>query len=220
MIFAITDFLQYRLQTGRYSPRRLQEQGGTLAVSSNFSAPGVLEPGNLFLLHTRVSLASWVIMYMTSDAWSHGGFIVQGGQVIDATPVGIRKHPFSDYLDGRSYIAIVAVPTTPDRLQEASDFAEATVGQPYSWGMMFARGLMILFGRSADYRPRISIDLILTLGVLTALSFSWPTSIAALALFAVPYILVVMLNCPERRRARSEPWSAWATVAWRQFRAP
>jgi hypothetical protein len=217
MIFAVTDFLKYRLGSGRYSARRLQKEGGSLAISNNFSAPGVLEPGNFFLLHTRVSIASWVIMYMTSSVWSHGGFIVHDGQVIDATPIGVTKHPFSDYLDGRSYIAIKSVPTTPDRLQEGLDLAEAAVGEPYSWSMMFARGLMIFFGRSADYRPRISIDLILTLGILLALSFSWPTTIIALALFAVPYSLIVVHNWPERRRARSDPGSAWATVAWRQF---
>jgi len=64
---------------------------------------------------------------------------------------------------------------------------------------------MILSGRNADYRPRISIDLILTLGILAAVSFEWPTNMAALALFAVPYTLMVVLNWPERRRARSEP---------------
>jgi hypothetical protein len=205
MIFALIDVVQYRLQRGRYSSRRLEEQGGALAVSSNFSAPGVLEPGNFFFLHKRVSLASWIIMYMTSGVWSHQGVIVHDKQIVDATPGGIRKHPFSDYLDGRSYIAVIAVPTTQDRLQEGLDFAEATVGLRYSWGMVFGRALMILSGRNADYRPRISIDLILTLGILVAVSFEWPTNMAALALFAVPYTLMVVLNWPERRRARSEP---------------
>jgi hypothetical protein len=204
MIFALIDFSQYRLQRGRYSPRRLEEQGAALAVSRNFSAPDVLEPGNFFFLHRRISLASWIIMYMTSGVWSHQGVIVHDGQVVDATPGGIRKHPFSDYLDGRSYIAVRAVPTTQDLLQEGLDFAEATVGLPYSWGMVFGRALMILAGRNADYRPRISVDLILTVGILTLVSFDWPTSMAALALFVVPYTLMVVLTWPERRRARSE----------------
>jgi hypothetical protein len=204
MIFALIDFAQYRLQRGRYSPRRLQEQGAALAVSENFSAPGVLEPGNFFFLHRRVSAASWIIMYMTSGIWSHQGTIVHGGQVIDATPGGIQKHPFSDYLDGQSYIAVGSVMTTQQLLQEGLDFAEASVGLPYSWGMVFGRALMILAGRNADYRPRVSIDLMLTVGILTFISFDWPTSMAALAFFAVPYTLLVLLNWPERRRARSE----------------
>jgi hypothetical protein len=205
MIFAVVDFLQYRLQRGRYSPTRLEAQGGALAIKSNFSAPGVLAPGHFFLLHRRASLASWIIMYTTSDVWSHQGYIVRDGQVVDATPAGIRKHPFSDYLDGQSYIAIIAVQTTQQRAQEALDFAESTVGLPYSWGMVFGRGLLILTGRSADYRLRISIDLILTVGILAAVSFDWPASMIALALFAIPYSLIVLLNWPERRRARSEP---------------
>jgi hypothetical protein len=204
MIFALIDFAQYRLQRGRYSPRRLEEQGAVLAVGENFSAPGILEQGNFFFLHRRASLASWIIMYMTSGVWSHEGYIVQDGQVIDAVPGGIRKHPFADYLDGQSYIAIGSVPTTQDLLQEALDFAEGSVGLPYSWGMVFGRGFMILIGRNADYRPRISADLILTVGILTLLSFDWPTSLVALALFVVPYTLMVLLNWPERRRARSE----------------
>ena len=204
MIFALVNFAQYRLQRGRYSPRRLQEQGAALAVSENFSAPSLLEPGNFFFLHRRVSVASWIIMYMTSGLWSHQGVIVDDGQVIDATPGGIRKHPFSDYLDGQSYIAVASVPTTQELLQEGLGFAEASVGLPYSWGMVFGRAVMILAGRNADYRPRISVDLILTVGILTFISFDWPTSIAALALFAVPYTLLVLVNWPERRRARSE----------------
>jgi hypothetical protein len=205
MIFALIDFAQYRLQRGRYSPRRLEEQGAALAVSKNFSAADMLEPGNFFFLHRRVSVSSWIIMYMTSGVWSHQGVIVRDGQVVDATPGGIRKHPFSDYLDGQSYIAVGFTPTTQDLLQDGLDFAEASVGLPYSWGMVFGRALMILAGRNADYRPRISIDLILTVGILTFVPFDWPSSMAALALFAVPYTLMVLLNWPERRRARSEP---------------
>jgi hypothetical protein len=182
----------------------LEEQGAALAVSENFSAPGIVEPGNFFVLHRRTSLASWIIMYMTSGVWSHEGTIVHDGQVIDAVPGGIRKHPFADYLDGQSYIAVTYVPTTEDLRQEALDFAEGIVGLPYSWGMVFGRGFMILIGRNADYRPRISVDLILTIGILTLLSFDWPTSMVALALFVVPYTLMVLLNWPERRRARSE----------------
>ncbi len=106
MFFAAYDYFRYRSGTGRYSPEAIRKQGGVLASPELENIANCMTPGNILFLHTRNSFLSWMVMYYTDSLWSHTGMIADNRNIIDATTSGVIEHPFSDYLDGRSFICI------------------------------------------------------------------------------------------------------------------
>src|SRR6266853_580503 len=103
MIFAILDYMDYRCRRGAYSDALLRAEGGRLAAGENFPRPEQFKTGDLVFLHTADSFLSWLVMYYTSSVWSHVASVSENGYIIDAATSGVLEHPFSDYLDGKSY---------------------------------------------------------------------------------------------------------------------
>ncbi len=204
MLFASLDYLQYRLQRGAYSRQALEAQGGRLATSTNFPEGGRGEAGNYFVMHTRTSTLSWLIMYLTHSAWSHAGIFARGGYVVDATTAGMLKHRFSDYMDGRSYVMISDLPLSEEERSNVIERAESLVGAAYGWGKALRMGRRIVLGRHHNYHPRISADILLTLALLSLPALAWPRVLVFTGSLAVMYVVVVLCNWPYRRRVRKQ----------------
>jgi len=110
MLFALLDYYRYRSQREIYSTAYIRERNGHLLTRENFPDPTVFKPGSVFFIHRRVSLTSWFIMYVTSSPWNHTGIFTGDGTVVEALTGGTIEHPFSDYLDGRSYMSAYTPP--------------------------------------------------------------------------------------------------------------
>jgi hypothetical protein len=161
MIFAAWDYLRYRLGKGVYSPSQLQRQGARLGTRENFMEIANCKPMDLFLLHTRKSFLSWMVMYYTNSIWSHVGMFAENGQVIDATTGGVFKHHFCDYCDGSTYIAIWHLKgVTDEKREKAIRWSERQIGKAYNWAGVVRLFLMIILGKKEPYRFRFFLDFV------------------------------------------------------------
>ena len=106
-LFALIDYFKYRLKRGRYSCTALEKAGWKLATRDNLLPfADKFKIGDVLFYHDPNSVRGWMIMYWTDCVASHVAGFVENGQLLDATTSGVMKHPFTDYLDGRSYLCI------------------------------------------------------------------------------------------------------------------
>lgn len=165
MLFALLDYYRYRSQRGIYSTAYIRERNGPLLTRENFPDPTVFKPGSVFFIHRRVSLTSWFIMYVTSSPWNHTGIFTGDGTVVEALTGGTIEHPFSDYLDGRSYMSAYTPPyPSANGPMNAVAHVRSMIGVPYNWLGVLRLGAKILLGRHSHYRPRLSIDVLVIRG--------------------------------------------------------
>ena len=203
MLFAIIDYIKYKNRMGMYSERSLQSQGGRLAVVASFPLLHEYDPRYIFILHTRDSFMSWLVMYYTCSPWSHVGSFSERGFILDATTSGVIEHPFADYLDGKSYIVI--------RMLKDADKSDAmnlikvgrsAIGLKFNWLGIIKFFFRIVLGKHAHYEFRFSADfLILALMLSPFAYFSHYFGILLLFVSAL-YILIVLINTPKRRKMR------------------
>ncbi|HWW90434.1 MAG TPA: hypothetical protein VNY35_06625 [Solirubrobacteraceae bacterium] len=149
MIFALADYVRYRLRKGRYNPAVLEEQGWVLASRANFQGDDLPAPGLVCVVHTQDSFVSWVIMYFSQHAANHVFIFGEEGSIVDTIPTaGVIERPLSDYLDERSYFLIVPkeVPSAEKRT-EALSWAKTQIGNRYGWPEAVGIGERILYGR-------------------------------------------------------------------------
>src|ERR1039458_498005 len=169
MIFAILDYMNYRRRRGTYSDASIRAEGGQLAVPENFPHPEQFKMPTLVALHTADCFLSWLVMYYTSSVWSHVASFSENGYIIDATTDGVIEHPFSDYLDGKSYILIKTfeIKTTDEQQKGVLAWAREQVGCGFNWVGVIRLFLYTIFGFRDKYRVRYSVDFLLLAGCFT-----------------------------------------------------
>jgi hypothetical protein len=214
VLFALLDYVRYRRQRGRYRPAVLAREGLKLAIPENFEGTEAPQPADVFFMHTRLSTLSWLVMYVTNFPCSHMGVFGYDGMVIDATTAGVVKHPFSDYLDGQSYLRVAHTSRrgTPDQQRDAVAYVESEIGTPYGWAISARIAARVIFGVRQDpsYRPhpRLWADTLMLLGLATIPRRFFPAWPNLLALAGPRYVAIL-----ARNRARRGYAGARVTVA-------
>jgi hypothetical protein len=164
LIFAIYDYLVYKLKRGKYSNRKLDEVKAILLTNDLF-----LQPGSIIFFHTRNSFISWIICYYSNSIWSHTGIISFDNKIIDATTAGVIEHPLIDYADGNTYYEAWKLKNIPNNDIEKMIFKmrEEHLGLPYGWLKVFNLFIITIFAIKKDaFRLRYLIDFSVLLLIL------------------------------------------------------
>lgn len=204
MIFALLDYLQFRLQKGVYSPNRIKDQGGKLSIESNFPDYKKHEIGNIFFLHGRDSIKSWGVMYYTNSIWSHTGMFTENSNVTHATTGGVVEHDFAHLLDGESYISIMQLKETLTEIQKEKmlEFSRDQIGCGFNWNGVIKMWISILVGSHAQFRIQYWVDIILLILPLFFLAFiDVRLSLLPISLITL-YTATVVANLKKRKSMR------------------
>ncbi len=205
MLFAILDYINYRRRRGHYSDESIRKEGGRLAAPENFPMLLDLGPRHRFVYHTRDSFLSWLVMYYTASVWSHVGNFTERGHIIDATTAGVIEHPLSDYFDGKSYIIILAAKkglVSDEQLAKSLEWGRRQIGCGFNWPGLRRFFWSIVFGAHANYRFRVSGDILILLLVLCPLAYLSHTFGVLLLLVSSLYVFIVVMNTTKRRAMR------------------
>jgi hypothetical protein len=181
MIFALADYVRYRLRKGRYNPAVLEAQGWILGTPGNFAGERVPAPGLICIVHTQGSFVSWVIMY--ASRWrtpaSHTFLFGEDGMIVDVIPrAGVIERPLSDYLDGRSYFAVAPkdIPPPETRMEALAEM-KSHIGARYGWSQAARKGAGVLYGRRegepAHWRLWTDVVIVLPISSVPRRWISW-----------------------------------------------
>jgi hypothetical protein len=151
VIFALCDYCQYRMRTGRFArDYRVSPMGGAFADRLPEELVSVLEPGDLLFLQTLKSFTAWLVMYLGRSEISHVASYVGERHIAHATFSGVRIEPIESI-----YRASLILPVRWPMPSEKRDLLVATfkqqVGRPYGWRPVLIKGLRILTGRDWPY---------------------------------------------------------------------
>jgi hypothetical protein len=196
MIFALIDFLEYRLRRGKYSHERLLADGAFLAGPSTLWKLENVRDGDILFSHAICWTLGWVVMYVQDSPFCHTALLTAKRNVIEATLSGVVEQPASSYFDGKYYLRLGRRnDLTVAQEQGAIAYARAQVGKPFNWAGVIYLGWLILIGGHRHYNPKHGLDILLILTVLGILFRRF--SIFAswlLAASGVIYILMVVVN--------------------------
>jgi len=161
MIFSMIDLAKYTFQLGEYNPNRLNENGFKLATIDNFEYLQFNDCIYILTFHTRFSLFSWVIMWVTESVCSHSAMLMPGSIVFHAVSKGVIENKLEEVLDDKSYISAISIPVKKDELDKIMKFQKAQLGKGYNWVGAIKLGFLELFSLNGKFRIRHTIDLIL-----------------------------------------------------------
>jgi hypothetical protein len=147
MLYAVFDYWNYRHRRGKYSFRSMKEQGFSLAVAEYFESYRHIPLGHIVFVSTSGSIVSWAIMYAENGVISHTSMFYGDGVLHDTITSGVQRRDFSEYLDGVSYISIIAPPPGTD-LAYAKAFMDSTLGASYNWSGIARLGFLTIIGSS------------------------------------------------------------------------
>lgn len=207
MLFAALDYAEYHLQRGKYSKARLAQSGWRLAVPENFLAKNEPPPGSMFILHTGKSFVSWIVMYVDDGPASHTGICVGRGHVVDTTTSGTLLHPFTDFLNGKSWIMVMDPPMTIQQRQRVVENAYGLVGNVgYAWFKAAFMGWCkitgsIYFPRSPNWRLQVDCISLLSTPLVVNLIRRRPMKAASI-LAPGAYAFLIAKNALMRRGKR------------------
>lgn len=195
MIFAISDYYQYKKRSGRYSHDEYISDGWLQANIENFPSPEKYPPAETLIVSTMESFTSWLVMFYTNTKASHVAILDGKGNVIDCTTSGIIKHPFTDYLDNISYLMVLS---PPPPVSEKREFvireAEKHIGEPYGWLTLFVLFLQRISGIHSRFTWKYVFDFISVFAILIAIFYKF-YFIKLLSMFmALAYLAVVCFN--------------------------
>lgn len=166
MILALIDYLKYRFQKGPYSAKNLERDGWFFADESSLHRLDGVHNGDMLFCYSIGSFTSWAVMYFqgASVGGSHVATLTENKTVIEAITTGVTERPASVYFDGKHFLAITPVPRgTLESEQLALHFMRGQIEKKYSFGGVARLGLNIIIGNHPDWRPRISIDVLIVL---------------------------------------------------------
>lgn len=88
-------------------------------------------------LHHGSSLISRLIRWQQRGPWNHASMVFEDGTVIESREgKGVRKLPRLEPMKGER-IQLFSFDHTPEQEDAMRAFAEAQVGKPYDWPMVF-----------------------------------------------------------------------------------
>lgn len=161
MIFAMIDLAKYISQVGKYNPANLNKDGFKLASTDNFKDLQFNDCIYLLTFHTRFSLFSWAIMWVTESVCSHSAMLMPGSIVFHAVSKGVIENKLEEVLDNNSYIAAVRIPVEKDGLDNIMKFQKDQLGKGYNWSGAIKLGLLELLSLNGELRVRHMLDMLL-----------------------------------------------------------
>jgi hypothetical protein len=204
MLFALTDFTQYLLRNGPYSPGAFVGQGAFLATSDAVSHLDGVRDGDGIFCHPLNSFVGWVVMYVTGGPWSHVGILTSEGTVLEAITRGVVERSATCYFDGRHYILIKHLHprVTNEQRRHMISRGRSKVGiVKYDWAGVIRLGLRLIFGFNYGWQIRCSIDVVLFLCTLSFVARAIPWLRLAFILLAGIYIAIVFASKHFPQRA-------------------
>lgn len=224
MLFAAIDFVQYRLEKGRYRNDRLQERGWRRASAENFLGDAEPAPVEALLFHPRHSLVSWLIMYISNNPASHVALCVGDGDVYHSTTAGVLRQPLSRFLDGQSLIKVRTLPVvmTEEEQARTRTVMAGLSGVRYNWRSTIRQGLghlvgqenpgyLLSFGRdTSPVNWRLYADVLTMFGIVGRALLP-PYAVAAASL---GYVLVLGVNLTRAARLVREAQYPMPSVGW------
>lgn len=108
MIFALFDFIQYRLRKGRYGADQKDAAMGGLSHYGEVPEHVIneLRPADLFFTQRLDSIMSWGTMYFGSSSVDHIGVYVGSGQILHMTLSGPRRHSLNVVARGARVLVV------------------------------------------------------------------------------------------------------------------
>ena len=131
-------------------------------------------------------------MYLTHGPWNHVGMISGPGTMHEAVPDGVGHYPLKKYFDGHNYLLLLRLPLTSDQ-ETRSKRLHGRLRRPWIclWDG-FRLLLLTLVNEHADYRFRFTIDILVTLGLLAMVPFTFTR--IALAIVVGVYLFVLAVH--------------------------
>lgn len=164
MIFLISDLTQYTFGIGKYSENKLRDMDLRIAIPDNFpELCNYDQKVGVIFFHTRFSLLSWIIMWITDSPLSHTAMLLPNQKVIHATSAGVIENDFDQLCDGRSYIGIKFIECGKNDVEKLDQFMTAQLGKAYNWFGAIILGLRCLFGIGQQFNYKHAVDIVITL---------------------------------------------------------
>lgn len=189
MIFAISDYLKYRLKKGIYSNSSLSKEG-TL-ITKEFLSNHQLDEGSIILFHRQNSCSSWAICYYTSSIWSHTATVTENNYVLDVTTSGIIEHSLLDYADGNVFMCCFKLINIPRNIiQNLLAEQRKKIGMPYGWYKAIRIFIYIIFAKKKnDFHLKFLVDFLI-LFLLLYIILKWDI----IFYLGIIYLFIVLKN--------------------------
>jgi hypothetical protein len=111
---------------------------------------------------------------------------------------GVTQHPFSDYLNGISYLAVKQIDTSPEQCAAGKDSLQAMVGDGYNWAGVWRLLFLHLIG-VCRYRVGFVVDFAIIFGALLLALHPWRVVVYVTLSVAAVYYAVIVLSVAIRR---------------------
>lgn len=196
MLFALHNFIQYRLRRGPYgSQQRDAAMGNAFVDSIPREIIENVPPGTLVFTQRLNSWKSWAMMYFTSSQIDHAGIIGPDGRLMHMTFQGFRQHHLVTFAVGTRILFfdpdVVGVRDpmeAPGRLHQAGmRLAKWPAEVQLAWA-----AALINLGRFPD---RFKIKFLIDIAILTALidGISWALGGPAFAFYGAAFALAATI---------------------------
>jgi len=203
MFFAAIDCVQYLICSGSYSKKRIEDEGGRLAIKENFRQDQ-LEVGDVIFFHPRVSMLSWFIMYWTNGPWSHVAMYTGGSKIIHAISGGVVEESLYKYMDKKSFLySLRPRGMNDEKRKDILKRAKSKLGKKYAWGKAIFLGVLILNNLAGGYRYRLSVDFVLIPFFLIIIS----TNSNAISIFIIILLSIHLLLVMHGIHVSKSAWA-------------
>lgn len=202
MLFAISDYIKYKLQIGMYCMKAIEENYATAHTMNATECTNTCKTGDILLVHTTNSFLSWLVMYYTGPTiWSHVATFGSGGYIYDVTINGVIKHHVSDYIDGRSYVAVRRLSgISEEKRAEMEKYLDEIIHRKckFNWKGVVKMGLLIVLGARKSFRFRYLCDFLILIIAILLLVQGLPALFWIICSLGLLYSVVVFTNCSLR----------------------
>ena len=195
MVFAIIDYINYKLKRNQYSFAEIKEQGGFELNDKNYDRVFPLRPG-IILIHHPNSFISWLIMYFDGGVWSHTINPYDEVNVFDVTLGGSIIHSFKDYFNKGIYAMIFCFNIPEDKVdfEIGEKLAKERAGNKYGYYKALRLFFFIVTGRHHSYRIKFTIDILMILILFHTLFILFGMTTQIFYYFALVYIILTIIG--------------------------
>ena len=202
MLFAISDYIKYKLQIGIYCIKAAKKKYPADRTMNATECANTCKTGDILLVHTANSFLSWLVMYYTGPTiWSHVAMFGSGGYIYDTTISGVIKHHVSDYINERSFVVVRRLSgVSEEKRAEMEKYLDEIIHRKckFNWKWVVEHGLLIVLGAHRRFRFRYLCDFLILVIVILLLIQGFPVLFWIICSLGLLYSVVVFTNCSLR----------------------